>query len=302
MKLLLSMVILAGSLLAQTKFSGPPNIPSGTSLPASCVAGDTFIKSDATAGQNVYVCIGTTWTQQASAGGSVACDPFSRTGNCIAEEFSGGVAGTVFYGNIPWTIGASSAYAPDYVDGMIGIAKVSSAYSANNSTPGEIWHGLTGFTDKFMGSTAAMTNTELWFRILSSSITGKKFYCGLADAIGAASGSITKANTVRIKFDSADVATFKAETCAASTCSTSVTNMPSATAAEWWWLKIRWGATAGTIYFSVANGTGAFSTETSIAANLPTASTYVGCQIVNSTDGGGSLSIDKFMSIHTDVR
>lgn len=41
----------------------------GTSLPATCSVGQTFFKSDATAGQNMYVCTSTnTWTTQGGSG------------------------------------------------------------------------------------------------------------------------------------------------------------------------------------------------------------------------------------------
>lgn len=47
------------------------NLPSGTATPASCVVGDFFFKTNATAGQNIYACTATnTWTQQAGSGGS----------------------------------------------------------------------------------------------------------------------------------------------------------------------------------------------------------------------------------------
>lgn len=42
----------------------------GTSLPATCIVGDLYFKSDATAGQNIYECQSTnTWTQQLNSGG-----------------------------------------------------------------------------------------------------------------------------------------------------------------------------------------------------------------------------------------
>lgn len=43
----------------------------GTSLPGTCIVGDLYFKSDATAGQNIYECQSTnTWTQQLNSGGS----------------------------------------------------------------------------------------------------------------------------------------------------------------------------------------------------------------------------------------
>ncbi len=45
------------------------SIKTGTSLPATCIVGDLYFKSDATAGQNIYECQSTnTWTQQLNSG------------------------------------------------------------------------------------------------------------------------------------------------------------------------------------------------------------------------------------------
>jgi len=45
----------------------------GTTLPGTCVVGDTYFKSDVTAGQNIYECQSTnTWTQQLNSGGGAS--------------------------------------------------------------------------------------------------------------------------------------------------------------------------------------------------------------------------------------
>lgn len=45
----------------------------GTSLPGTCIVGDLYFKTDATAGQNLYECAGTnTWTQQLNSGGGAS--------------------------------------------------------------------------------------------------------------------------------------------------------------------------------------------------------------------------------------
>ena len=54
---------------------------SGTALPAACSVGQAFFKTDATAGQNIYLCTATnTWTQVQGGGGGGAFDwkPDSR--------------------------------------------------------------------------------------------------------------------------------------------------------------------------------------------------------------------------------
>lgn len=53
----------------------------GTSLPGTCVIGELYFKSDATAGQNIYECQSTnTWTQQ--GGGSTNADITFPVGTC----------------------------------------------------------------------------------------------------------------------------------------------------------------------------------------------------------------------------
>jgi hypothetical protein len=50
----------------------------GTSAPASCVVGETFFDTDATAGQNIYVCTATnTWTLQGDGGGGIGSAPYN---------------------------------------------------------------------------------------------------------------------------------------------------------------------------------------------------------------------------------
>jgi hypothetical protein len=79
MKLFLAIFAVISPLCAQVNFHGSIEIDgarskpaqSGTALPGTCVVGDQFFKTDATAGQNLYGCTATnTWTQQAGGGGS----------------------------------------------------------------------------------------------------------------------------------------------------------------------------------------------------------------------------------------
>lgn len=84
MKLTLSLLLTTVILQGQQQNTGPRtlkgtqdfsaatlNLPNGTATPASCNVGDTFFKTNATAGQNSYSCTSTnTWTVQAGSGGS----------------------------------------------------------------------------------------------------------------------------------------------------------------------------------------------------------------------------------------
>lgn len=73
MRILLLMLAFAMGSMAQTVESRSVMLK-GTSLPASCVVGERFFKTDATAGENLYLCTSTdTWTQV--SGGSGASYP-----------------------------------------------------------------------------------------------------------------------------------------------------------------------------------------------------------------------------------
>jgi hypothetical protein len=236
----------------------------------------------------------------AAGGSSAACDPFTRSGVCFVDEMimsslSGAVlttaAGT-------WDTGASGALAHTLIANMIGVVSPGTAYSANGKA--ELWRGFIGAGIPFGTDPSALTDTEVWFHIKPDSITSKKFFCGMV--ITGQTGTYTPTGTIRLKFDGTDVSTWKAETCNASTCSTSTTNLPTVTAAHWYWLKFRFGSSAGTVYFSAADGTGALSTETSLATNLPTGDYRVGCFGTNTTDGGFNMAVDKFMFLKTTAQ
>lgn len=80
----------------------------GTSLPGTCIVGDLYFKSDATAGQNIYECQTTnTWTQQLNSGGGgcvTTCAPLSSVstptifnpGDNLGSIVTAAPAGTTF--------------------------------------------------------------------------------------------------------------------------------------------------------------------------------------------------------------
>ena len=62
----------------------------GTTLPALCVAGEQFFKTDAAAGQNLYLCAtANTWTQSGQIPGTVASTNQSNTFTTGTQDFSG---------------------------------------------------------------------------------------------------------------------------------------------------------------------------------------------------------------------
>ncbi|HWR53422.1 MAG TPA: hypothetical protein VN428_20110 [Bryobacteraceae bacterium] len=72
-----------GSLVASSAERTAP-VKTGTVLPATCVQGDQFFRTDAPAGQNLYFCTSTNvWTQM-RAGGDVA-SVFGRSGTVAAQ-------------------------------------------------------------------------------------------------------------------------------------------------------------------------------------------------------------------------
>lgn len=65
-----------------TKAISTKPFKTGTSLPATCVLGDSYFKTDATAGQNIYSCTAlNTWTVQ--SGGGSAFPPLTGNANTV---------------------------------------------------------------------------------------------------------------------------------------------------------------------------------------------------------------------------
>lgn len=120
MRILLLMLAFEMGGMAQTVESRSVMLK-GTSLPASCVVGERFFKTDATAGENLYLCTSTnTWTQVSGTGGTtepsgLACG-VTRTSATVLTVFSGAsssapciVGGTRFTSSATLTTSGTAA-------------------------------------------------------------------------------------------------------------------------------------------------------------------------------------------------
>jgi hypothetical protein len=83
-----AMVVGSGASLRTA--AGIFGVPTGTTLPATCTVGDTFMDTDATTGQRFYLCQATnTWALQGDGGGGAATAITSGTslpGTCTAGD------------------------------------------------------------------------------------------------------------------------------------------------------------------------------------------------------------------------
>lgn len=110
-------------------------MPSGASLPATCIVGDAFFLTTATAGQNLYGCTGiNVWTLQSGAGGVTS----------ITAGASGALLVTPTVGNA--VVDVDTAYVPGKL-------------SANIFTQTNTFQGLVAFTPATNTAITAPTNT-----------------------------------------------------------------------------------------------------------------------------------------------
>lgn len=74
-------------------FSYTKPFKSGTALPGTCTAGETFFRTDVTPGQNLYLCTGPdTWSQVIGSGGSgtglevLSSSPWTADGRLVVTD------------------------------------------------------------------------------------------------------------------------------------------------------------------------------------------------------------------------
>ena len=106
----------------------------GTSLPAVCVVGEQFFKSDASAGQNLYLCTGTnTWTAVSSgSSGGGECVPGDLRWTCYVEEFGTSTTANTTLGQLGWSVASGGAI--NHLTGVwpnLGLLKLDTGSSAN---------------------------------------------------------------------------------------------------------------------------------------------------------------------------
>ena len=104
---------------------------SGAVLPASCGVGEQFFKTDATAGQNLYLCTATnTWTQLMGTGGG-AVSTASNLGTTGVGPFDGLTGANLGFRNIAPGSGKVSV-SLDGVNKLISLDAVESAFTLSN--------------------------------------------------------------------------------------------------------------------------------------------------------------------------
>jgi hypothetical protein len=147
----------------------------GTVLPAACISGDQFFKTDATAGQNLYFCTAAnTWTQMSGGGGTTGgavASVFGRTGDIGAQvgdySFSQ-IAGTVNNAQLGAGIDAAKIGSGTVNNTKWGyLANVSSDIQAQLSAKAATGHSH-AFAGDLSGDAANATVARLQSRAVSS--------------------------------------------------------------------------------------------------------------------------------------
>jgi len=104
---------------------------SGTVLPASCGVGEQFFNTNATAGQNLYLCAATnTWTQLVGTGGGTVSTA-SNLGTSGVGPFDGMTGANLGFRNIAPASGKISV-SLDPVNKLISLDGVESAFTLSN--------------------------------------------------------------------------------------------------------------------------------------------------------------------------
>lgn len=106
----------------------------GTSLPATCTVGDSYFKTDATAGQNLYGCTGTnTWTALGGGGGNaLTSQPLSQFAATTSAQLRGVISDETGTGAA--VFGTSPSLTTPSVAGMTGTGTIDFA-SASRTAP-----------------------------------------------------------------------------------------------------------------------------------------------------------------------
>lgn len=276
----------------------------GTSPPATCVVGETFIDTDASATAQWLVCTATnTWTAQ--GGGGTARDNLTNTGGNWDfnptdasvvqwdEEFVGGGVATLAIGGQGWTtfnIAGTTTYAKTAsVLPNLGLLRITSGATSANG--GGIMLGSTN--DPIFG---ALGNNTQTYRSQCGMIFKLGQTADTAFRIGLFSGvTLTGTSGFGVVYDSAVDANFRLVATSGSVDSTAF-NMGAADT-NFHTLMFRTdGATSGKVFFKLDNGT-----ERTICAAgcdvtaTPTAnSLFPYVTVVTNTNATKFIDMDKY--------
>lgn len=283
-------------------------LPNSTTLPATCAVGNTYMDTDATSGSRFYLCEATnTWVVQGGGGGggSTVGTSFPSTctqgtkywhstlgveATCVETDtwaYTGGTPGR--FSRIYDEMCGSDNYPDNSIMGERwfktgSITDLSSSLSdANhvctfnmynvgaNAASGIALRYNSANNDTKFGTLGGLNTTlgEFHFIFQPNDITQVLYRVGLASGLEQA----LPTNGIYAQYASnsgctvtGSDTTWKYTTRSGGTSSTA--NGPALTAGTWIHLRIR-SVTAGTWLFSVSVSGGAFSTEQSLATNVP---------------------------------
>jgi hypothetical protein len=256
-------------------------VKSGITFPSACAANrDMFIKTDATAGQQLFLCSGsgTGWTLV--GGAAAAIDP-STAVPPIYDDFLPGRGGSSFTsGQLGWAVSGNSADVEGEANhpGVISIQTAASSGSSSSLKLGP--QAARAF---------ASINSLLfdgYYIVKTSTITSAAYMTGF----GADSASIPTFGTSRVtvEFDtSLGDTNWMFVACNAGTCTRTNSGVPVG-ASTWYKMRIR-SISPGAVLFSINGGT-----EISIATNLPVTPQNVGFRVQTHDSAQKDFLIDYF--------
>ncbi len=184
---------LTASIVDFTASTSTAPMKTGTSLPGTCATGQAFFKTDAAAGQNIYLCTAAnTWTQvQGGGGGSASSRPSTRY--IVAQTDFGGVSWSqstpVYLGSFLFSRLAGSQNLNNPTAGVLpadrsGMATISTTTTTDNYSSWALNIAATGISLPFVSDGESFyARTDLdWevvylFRLTST--TDQEFLSGL---------------------------------------------------------------------------------------------------------------------------
>lgn len=167
--------------------------PRGTSLPGTCDVGETYFKTDAAAGQNLYGCTSTnTWTLLGDGGGAGGGDNVSVNGAAAADaDFDSATPAAPANGlNVVWQ---KDALTPNNVSAHI-LQNAGTDVTADLEEEAHVTEHAENGADELLGEALGTACTEN--QILKANATGG-LDCA-ADETGAGGGDAITVNTTAV--------------------------------------------------------------------------------------------------------